>query len=100
MKDYHQQEENATTNVNNTTNCVLGKDQIVEKGSGALAPNPFPLVGLLDTHVLQSPLLEKHDDFVEVSFREWEKWLNDYTFRRLQRNSLPPFTLTDFDENH
>lgn len=93
MKDYHHNEENATTNVNKGIVINPGKG---EKGSGAIAPSPFPMVGLLDPHVLQSPLLEKHDDFVERCFKEWEAWVNDYNYRAFERRQYPPYTPTDF----
>jgi hypothetical protein len=93
MKQYTKHYEYATNVVNNTTQPthtpVLG-------GSSAKARSPVSRVGLLDTHVLQSPLLEQHDRFLEITFKEWEQWLNDYHFRQFQRKQSPPHTPTDF----
>jgi hypothetical protein len=93
MKDYHHNEEKTIESVHNdiNQNHVQGKG-----GSGAIAPIPFSVVGLLDPHVLQSPLLEKHDDFIERCFKEWEAWVNDYNYRAFERRQRPPFTLTDW----
>jgi len=64
------------------------------------AGSRFYTVGLIETHVLElkSPILEKADDFLDVSFQEWQKWLNDIELRhsqiRYKYRSI--FTPTDF----
>lgn len=32
-----------------------------------------------------NPLQEKVDDFLDISFKEWEQWLNDYELKSAQR---------------
>lgn len=44
---------------------------------GGAEPATLTTGGSTKTHVLtlQSPLLEKKDDFLEISFKEWSQWL-------------------------
>jgi len=93
MKQYTKHYEDATNVVNNTTKLA---DTPLFGGSSAKARSPALRVGLLDTHVLQSPLMHAHDDFLERCFREWAQFENDYYSRAFKRRQYPPFTPTDW----
>lgn len=96
MKEYTNNQEDTRSDVNTTTKTLSSTTP------GGLSTNVlarFSRVGLLDPHVLQSDLNELHSDFLDICFKEWEEWLNEYHLRSFQRKQSAPYTTTDF-ENH
>lgn len=93
MKEYPTRAENTRTDTNRTTFLQPSKQPVQPS---AKAQAVFSTVGSFNTHVLQSILLDRHEDFLARCFKEWEQWEIDYNSRAFQRRQCPPFTPTDW----
>lgn len=113
MKQYPKPLPN--TSDNEQYPVVLRKKRFEETAKRATAGG-FLIGGLLKPHI-RNEKTEKADDFLDISFKEWEKWLNDRelkiaqlaynyrsTFHPTDWSKLPPLTAlqdkeatTDYD---
>jgi hypothetical protein len=93
MKEYPKNYENTTTDVNSTTFVDVSKD----KAEPADEVAGFSRTGTLkNTHIIANDSVLLHDRFLDICFREWELFLQDYYLNRLERSKTPPFTPTDY----
>lgn len=89
MKRYTNHDQNATNLVN--------KASITEPSKGFSGPAPeaqgsVRIGTLKNTHIITNEWTAQHDRFLDICFKEWEQFLQDYYLLRLDRKLPPAFT--------
>lgn len=95
MKQYPKRYPFAITDVNKHRDLLLPQPLPTAKRATA---GGLSIGTLTNTQIITSRSNEAHDRTLDIYYKEWSQWLDDYRLRQLTKPQQPPFTLTEFPD--